>query len=57
MKISQSFREFMSEYKRIFKMEMINKFNLDTMMKNIFNTGIYPDIDANENNDRYKGKT
>ena len=42
----QCFREFMTEYKRIFKMDTIAKFNLDNIDENIFNTGIYPDIDA-----------
>jgi len=46
----QSFNEFIEEYKRIFKMDIIAKFNLDSIDENIFNKGINPEIDAVDEN-------
>lgn len=43
------FKRFREDYTRVFRLETLAKFNLETITENIFNCGISEEIDATEN--------
>ena len=44
----EQFKKFRSEYTRVFRLETLAKFNIETITENIFNPGISAEIDAIE---------